>query len=136
MEKQGRGDLLYLIAWLGDVAVGHVTVEWGARNTSSDVERRGLPGVFGLEVLEQHRGKGIGRALMLAVERELLVRGFDGAWLDTGVSDDYAAARRLYDRLGYRALGGDYVISARIPEGVESDRLWVDVVFQMTKRLQ
>jgi hypothetical protein len=36
----------------------------------------------------------------------------------------------MYDGLGYRRLGGDYVISARIPDDVETDRLWVDVVFR------
>ncbi len=110
-------------------------MEWTERNTSSFIERRGLPGVFGLEVLPEHREAGIGRALMLAVERELLERGFDSVWLDTGVSEEYAAGRRLYDRLGYRRLGGDYVISARVPADVKADRPWLDIVFQMTKRL-
>ena len=136
MEEQLRGALLYLIAWQADRVVGRVSVEWTERNTSSFIERRGLPGIFGLEVLPEHRGAGIGRALMLAVERELLARGFDSVWLDTGVNEDYAAGRRLYDRLGYRRLGGDYVISARVPADVKADRPWLDIVFQMTKRLR
>jgi GNAT superfamily N-acetyltransferase len=134
-DKQLAGDFLYLIGWVGDAVAGHVSVEWTPRNTSSFIERRGLPGVFGLEVVPHHRGKGFGRALMLAVEEELRSRGFAEVWLDTGVSEGYAAARRMYDGLGYRRLRGDYVISARVPDDVETDRLWVDVVFQMTKRL-
>ena len=135
LQKQLAGDFLYLIGWIGDVAAGHVSVEWTERNASSVIERRGLPGVFGLEVVPVFRGKGLGRALVLAVEEELRTRGFDGVWLDTGVSDAYAAARRMYDALEYRRLGGEYVISARVPDDVESDRPWVDVVFRMTKRL-
>jgi GNAT superfamily N-acetyltransferase len=135
LEKQLAGDFLYLIGWIGDVAAGHVSVEWTPRNTSGEIERRGLPGVFGLEVVPEQRGRGLGRALMIAVEEKLRTRGFSGVWLDTGLSEEYAAARTLYDRLGYRVLGGDYIISARIPEGVESERPWIDVVFQMTKQL-
>ncbi len=135
MEEQQRGGLLYLIAWRADRVLGRVSVEWTERNASSFIERRGLPGVFGLEVTPEHQGAGIGGALMLSVERELVSRGFDFVWLDTGVSDDYSAGRRLYDRLGYRRLGGDYVISAQVPADVKADRPWLDVVFQMTKRL-
>ena len=111
-------------------------MEWTPRNISGEIERRGLPGIFGLEVAADHRGKGLGRALMVAVERELLARGFNEVWLDTGTSEDYAAARHMYDALGYHRLDGDYVISARVPEGVQSDRAWIDVVFQMTKRVR
>ncbi len=46
-------------------------------------------------------GKGIGRALMHAVEEEICQR--NGAWLviETSDTDHYAPARRLYERCGY-----------------------------------
>jgi hypothetical protein len=37
--------------------------------------------------------------------------------------------------MGYRRASGNFVISARIPADMESDRAWVDIVFQMAKRL-
>jgi hypothetical protein len=72
---------------------------------------------------------------MERVEQELLARGFESLWFDTGISDGYAAARALYEDMGYRRASGEFVISARIPAGVVSDRPWVDIVFQMSKRL-
>ena len=68
-------------------------------------------------------------------EREVLSRGLGSLWLDTGVDEGYAAARALYESIGYRRASGDFVISARIRAGQESDRPWVDIVYQMSKSL-
>jgi len=68
-------------------------------------------------------------------EQEMQSRGFRSLCFDTGIDDGYAAARSLYEDMGYRRASGDFVISARIPAGVESDRPWVDVVFQMSRSL-
>jgi hypothetical protein len=75
------------------------------------------------------------RALMERAEDELRSRGFGSLWLDTGIDEGYSAARAMYEEMGYRRASGEFVISARIPADVESDRPWVDVVFQMTKSL-
>ena len=48
------------------------------------------------------RGKGVGRELMLAVEREARVRGLTLLWLTT---HDGTAAARFYEALGYSRLG-------------------------------
>jgi hypothetical protein len=72
-------------------------------------------------------------------EQEMLSRGFLSLWFDAGIDDGYAAARALYEDMGYRRASGNFVISARIPAGAEpersSDRARVDIVFQMSKRL-
>jgi GNAT superfamily N-acetyltransferase len=93
------------------------------------------PWIRDLAVPPDHRRRGIGRTLMERVEQELLARGFDSLWFDTGTSDGYTAARSLYEGMGYRRASHEFVISARIPAGVESERPWVDVVFQMCKSL-
>jgi hypothetical protein len=72
---------------------------------------------------------------MERAEYELRSRGFRSLWLDTGIDEGYAAARAMYEGMGYRRASGDFVISARIPPEVESDRAWVDIVFQMSKSL-
>jgi hypothetical protein len=77
-----------------------------------------------------HRARAEERA-----EDELRSRGFTSLWFDTGIDEGYAAARALYEEMGYRRASGEFVISARIPADVESDRAWVDIVFQMSKRL-
>jgi ribosomal protein S18 acetylase RimI-like enzyme len=48
------------------------------------------------------RGKGVGRELMLGVEREARVRGLTLLWLTT---HDGTAAARFYEALGYSRLG-------------------------------
>jgi GNAT superfamily N-acetyltransferase len=93
------------------------------------------PWIRDLFVDPEHRRHGAGRALMERVEQELIVRGFDSVWFDTGIDDGYAAARALYEDMGYRRASGNFVISARIPADMESDGAWVDIVFQMAKRL-
>ncbi|WP_031507665.1 GNAT family N-acetyltransferase [Streptomyces megasporus] len=56
--------------------------------------------VFDVEVDPAHRGRGHGRALMLAAERECLAAGARALGLN--VFTDNAVALRLYESLGYR----------------------------------
>ncbi|MCQ4082735.1 GNAT family N-acetyltransferase [Streptomyces sp. RB6PN25] len=56
--------------------------------------------VYDVEVDEQHRGRGHGRTLMLAAERECLAAGVRSLGLN--VSAGNAPALRLYTSLGYR----------------------------------
>lgn len=51
------------------------------------------------------RGRGVARALVTAVERELGDRGAGGIRVETSDSEGYGAARRLYERLGYPVAG-------------------------------
>ena len=135
LELQERDGFLYLIAWREAHAVGHVFVGWSPRDVVHWIERRTEPWIRDLAVPPEHRRRGVGRALMERVEQELLGRGFASLWFDTGISDGYAAARSLYEGMGYRRASGEFVISARMPTSVESERPWIDIVFQMSKRL-
>jgi len=94
------------------------------------------PWIRDLFVLPGDRRRGIGRALMERAEEELRSRGFGSLVFDTGIDDGYAAARAMYEQMGYRRASGDFIISARIPAGMESDRPWVDIVFEMAKSLE
>ena len=53
-----------------------------------------------MEVAEDHRGRGLGRRLMLAAERECLAAGV--ADLGLNVFAGNTPALRLYGALGYR----------------------------------
>ncbi|MFD7153062.1 GNAT family N-acetyltransferase [Kribbella sp. NPDC059898] len=61
--------------------------------------RARLPFVYGVEVAADQRGKGYGRAIMLAAEEECRRRGYDA--LELNVFGDNATAIGLYDSLGY-----------------------------------
>jgi ribosomal protein S18 acetylase RimI-like enzyme len=58
--------------------------------------------VYNVVVDAAHRGKGYGRGLMLAAERELVERGVSRLGLN--VFGTNKTAIRLYERLGYQVL--------------------------------
>jgi GNAT superfamily N-acetyltransferase len=115
-EEQRGGRFVYLIAWIDGVPAGHVGVgfpddrravdlcEWGDRALVSD-----------LWVEPAFRGRGAGRALMLALERECRRADVRGIGLDSGLDDGYAAARELYQSLGYSNRGGTFITSSSLP---------------------
>jgi ribosomal protein S18 acetylase RimI-like enzyme len=58
-----------------------------------------------LYVAPDHRGSGLGRALMTAAIEHARSRG--AAWMDLGTSEDDVAARALYESLGFSNREGD-----------------------------
>ena len=66
----------------------------------STFEARPLVNVHDLAVLPQHRGRGVGRALLAGVEQRARARGCCKITLE--VLDENAPARQLYARFGFR----------------------------------
>ncbi len=64
--------------------------------------RPGTGWLHHIEIDEPYRGRGHGRAVIAAIEAELLRRGVSRMGLDVHGSD--ISARRFCDRLGYRVL--------------------------------
>lgn len=65
-------------------------------------DRPGIAYIFDIEILEGHRGRGLGRATMLAAER--LVRDAGTSAIGLNVFGFNEPARRLYESLGYRVV--------------------------------
>lgn len=65
-------------------------------------ERAGAVHVYDIEIDEAHRGRGLGRAAMLAAEG--LVRDAGSDVISLNVFGFNEPARRLYDSLGYRVV--------------------------------
>jgi GNAT superfamily N-acetyltransferase len=117
IELQLLGGFVYLIAWLDGVAVGHVGLGFvEGRHVDDLCEFRGYPVVSDLHVMAEHRGHGIGRALMEALHDRVREEGERGVALDTGVDDSFAAARGLYSSMGYREQGGVFLGGWSDPE--------------------
>ncbi len=88
--RQQRGESLYLVAWLDGAPVGSGEITFAAPR-----ELRNL------HVADGVRGRGIGTAIVRAAEEASIEAGT----LSIGVGTDNTAARRLYERLGYRGTG-------------------------------
>ena len=114
---QEQGGFVYLIAWLGGVAVGHVGLGFvDGRHVEDLCEFRGYPLVSDLLVEPDHRRKGIGRALMGALEEVARDSGERGVALDTGTDETFAVSRVLYRSMGYRDQGGVFLGGWSDPE--------------------
>ncbi len=116
LEQQRRESFAYLVAWLEGVAVGHVGIGFpDGRRADELCERRGRALVIDLWVEQAIRRRGVGRALMMAVEVECRRERVRGIGLDSGLDEGYAAARELYRALGYSDGGGVFIESAAMP---------------------
>jgi len=92
---EGRESLL--VAVVNDQVVGAVSVRWSGGCDAPN------PWPYGGEVLVRWRNRGIGTGLWLSAHRECRARGFQFTSLDVDVEN--AAARRLYERMGYVVVG-------------------------------
>jgi ribosomal protein S18 acetylase RimI-like enzyme len=89
-------DGVYLVAWDRDRPVAHARLTWAPT-------KLGLPEVQDVYVREELRRRGIATRLTRAVEREASKRGHGRVSLSVGIGN--AAARALYERLGYADAG-------------------------------
>jgi len=96
------GDGAFVIAYLGDLAVGCGAVR--RRDEATGELKR-------MYVDPSVRGRGIGRSLVEALEQEARLLGVKTIVLETGTR--LAAAIRLYEAMGYERipLFGEYVAS-------------------------
>ena len=98
LREHGRA--LVLLAFDGPDPVGLATCFLGV----STFQARPLLNIHDLAVVPTHRGRGIGRALLNAAEREALQHGCCRLTLE--VQEGNTRARKLYERFGFT----DYVL--------------------------
>lgn len=120
-QEQESGRRLTLIAWQGESLAGYGNLIW--QPDYEPFRQAGLPEIQDLNVLACFQKRGIGTALIGAAESLAVARGKTIMGIGVGQTPDYAAAQRLYPRLGY------------VPDG-RGPRLtpWGDVVY-LTKTL-
>jgi GNAT superfamily N-acetyltransferase len=111
LARQSASEGVLLVAWLDGWPAGDVFLRLG---TADEPEvRRHLPGVptlVHLEVLDRLQRRGIGTALLHAGEDTARRLRHDRVALGVGL--DNPGARRLFERLGYRAWGHGPVVTS------------------------
>lgn len=115
-DWQRTGAVTELIAWDASTPVGSGFIHWsGPRDASIAEAVSDCPEIFRLEVLDEHRSKGFGAALVRELEALARARGFLRVGLGVGIANP--RARALYERLGYRAVeSSDYVDRCERPD--------------------
>jgi GNAT superfamily N-acetyltransferase len=116
LDAQRRGTLVQFAAWEGGVPIGkgHLLLP-GHEQWSISAHRCGCTEARDVQVVPDHRRRGVATALMLALEAATRERGMNRIGLTVAQDDDAAPARALYERLGYRFAHGPFVSSVTIP---------------------
>lgn len=96
LQLAADGAETFLVAVVDGHAVGMLSVRW---TCACDDDR---PWLYGAEVLSPWRNRGIGTLLWKEAERIARSRGAEQVSLD--VERANSAARRLYERLGYKII--------------------------------
>jgi GNAT superfamily N-acetyltransferase len=135
LDWQQTGAVTQLVAWQDCTPVGSGFIHWpGPRDASIATRLPACPEIFRLEVVEKHRSKGVGTALIRALEALALARGFGCVGLGVGTGNP--RARVLYERLGYRRVKGSAYIDRReYPDADGRRRVSEEPCIFMTKQL-
>jgi GNAT superfamily N-acetyltransferase len=120
--EQQRGERLTLLALADGRVIGYGNIIW--RPAYEPFRRAGVPEINDLNVIEEARRCGVGTAVIREAERLVAARGITTIGIGVGLTPEYAAAQKLYPKLGY--------VSDR--RGVHSNPPWDDAVY-MTKKL-
>lgn len=118
---QEAGESTFLIAWRGDVPVGHVSLL--VRSKYADVEARhpSLREINALGVPRAERRHGVATALMIEAERLAFEAG--AAALGLACDENNPPALTLYRGLGFVRWSGGEVVdlwTSRADDGVET----------------
>ena len=102
LNRPGQTDYIFIAAEFEGRLAGYAC--WGpAPMTDKTYD------LYWIAVDPEVHGRGVGKALMGAVEHDLRQRGARKVFIETGGREAYMPTRRFYEALGY-------TICARIPE--------------------
>ena len=96
IDQLRQPDVTFWSAWSGDEIVGMGALK------RIDTERGEIKS---MRVADAHLGRGIGRAILEHLLAEARRRGMRSLWLETGSSEPFTPALRLYESAGFRRCG-------------------------------
>jgi putative acetyltransferase len=93
LDELRQPGVTFWSAWMGDAIAGCGALkDLGA----------GRGEIKSMRVADPFRGRGVGRAVLEHLVAEARARGLTSLWLETGSSDQFAPARRLYEGAGFQ----------------------------------
>jgi GNAT superfamily N-acetyltransferase len=130
-QISGKRDVL--VASVEQLFAGYVTLNWSP--TYPPFAAEGVPEVQDLNVLPQFRRRGVGSALLEAIEK-LAARTGERVGLCVGLDESYGAAQRLYVRRGYLPDGRGIAYRDRTVQHGQEVIVDHNLVLCFTKRLK
>jgi GNAT superfamily N-acetyltransferase len=135
LEQQRRGRARYLIAWRGDLPVGHVLLRSPGEAGTDPGRQLGCAEVEDLYVGAGHRRRGIGALLLEAAEAEAARRGHGALGLAVEVAN--RPARALYERHGYAGSShGEFILRGSSIGDDGQDYEWEQTCLYLVKSLE
>jgi ribosomal protein S18 acetylase RimI-like enzyme len=134
-EQQQAGTRTLLVAWSAGRPVGTAVICW--EGCVAPALRAALPDaaeIAAVHVHPDHRGHGIGTALITAAEHRLTTAGIPRAVL--GVDTANARATALYTRLGYTDTGHRAAITYTYTTAPGTDHTTTEHIVALGKPLR
>ena len=133
--RQQEGKVVYLVAWRGNLPVGHVLVQWeGTTDDPTLSQLSDCPNLEDLFVAPDYRSQGVGAQLLEASEALATRKGYSRIGL--GVAVDNPRARSLYELRRYEDAGlGEYTTGGIYVDRDGQEKTWGEVCNYLTKQL-
>jgi len=110
LEQQDAGERLVLVARFDSDFGGYVTLLKHSHH--GEFAEHGIPEIADFNVLPHFRNRGIGTALMDAIEEKARQLSTD-VGIAVGMTADYGAAQRMYVKRGYIPTGAGLFADGR-----------------------
>lgn len=102
-EQHQRGERITLVALKDGKAVGYGNVLW--KSEYQPFLENSVPEINDLAVIDEYQNCGIGTAVIYQAELVVAKAKMSTIGIGVGQTTDYAAARYLYSKLGYKPDG-------------------------------
>ncbi len=136
LKLQDEGMLVYLIAWIDDIPVGHAMLLWeGPTGSPKQHIGQPYPYVEDLWVRNDLRSRGIGARMLAEMTMLTIAHGYKAVSLSVGV--DNRRAIGLYQRMGFATTRTPkFTLSGMVTMADGETQFWSEKCQYMLKSLE
>ena len=133
LDEQNIGKRICMVAFVENEFAGYINLKWNSDYENFTKEK--IPEISDLNVLPNHRNKGIGSSLIEQCEKHATEKS-DVVGIGVGLYPDYGAAQRLYIKRGYIPDGHGATYEYKYVEPGKTYLMDDYLVLWFTKRLK